>query len=76
MLSSGSPTSPSTSSVHCGYTANTTSARTFTLNSGTMDVSSGATLTLNGAAIGGEFVHGPGTISVTDGTAFVGVIHR
>jgi fibronectin-binding autotransporter adhesin len=55
------------------FTANTTSARTFILNGGTLDVSSGAALTLNGATVGGGFMHGPGPVAVTGGTALVGV---
>jgi fibronectin-binding autotransporter adhesin len=55
------------------YTAGTTTARIFLLNNGTLDVSSGATLTLNGAAVGGGFIRGPGTVAVTGGTSLVGV---
>ena len=55
------------------YTANTTSARTFILNGGTLDVSGGATLTLNGATVGGGFMRGAGTFALTSGTALSGV---
>jgi autotransporter-associated beta strand protein len=55
------------------YTASTTTARTFTLNSGTLEAPAGVTLTLNGAAIGGGFLSGQGTFTATGGTAMTGV---
>ena len=55
------------------FTASTTSARTFILNGGTLDVSGGATLTLNGATVGGGFMRGAGAFALTSGTALSGV---
>jgi autotransporter-associated beta strand protein len=55
------------------YTASTTSSRTFTLNSGALEVPSGVTLTLNGAAVGGGFIRGAGTFNVSGGSALTGV---
>jgi autotransporter-associated beta strand protein len=55
------------------YTASDITARTFTLNSGALEVPSGVTLTLNGAAVGGGFMRGAGTFAVTGGTALTGV---
>jgi autotransporter-associated beta strand protein len=54
------------------YTTITTSARTFNLNSGTLSVVSGATLTLNGASVNGGFLRGTGTFNVTGGTVLAG----
>jgi autotransporter-associated beta strand protein len=54
------------------YTASTTSDRTFNLNFGTLAVASGATLTLNGAAVNGGFLRGTGTFAVTGGTQLAG----
>ncbi len=55
------------------YTGSTSSARTFTMNSGTLSIAPGQTLTLNGAAVGGGFMRGPGTFAVTGGSALNGV---
>lgn len=55
------------------YTANTSTARTFALNAGTLEAASGATLTLNGAAVGGGFLRGAGTFALTGGTVLSGV---
>ena len=54
------------------YTGNTTSSRIFTLNGGTLEALSGATLTLNGAAVGGGFLRGAGTFDLTGGTLISG----
>jgi autotransporter-associated beta strand protein len=43
------------------YTGSTTTARTFTLNGGTLEVDAGRTLTLNGASVGGGFLASTGT---------------
>jgi autotransporter-associated beta strand protein len=48
------------------------SGRTFIMNAGTLSVVGGATLTLNGATVGGGFLRGPGTFAVTGGTSFTG----
>jgi fibronectin-binding autotransporter adhesin len=55
------------------YTGSTSTARTFNLNFGTLEVGSGATLTLNGAAVNGGFMRGPGAFAVTGGTALSGI---
>jgi fibronectin-binding autotransporter adhesin len=55
------------------YTVGASTSRTFALNSGALSVAAGETLTFNGATIGGGFLTGPGTFSVTGGTAFTGV---
>jgi fibronectin-binding autotransporter adhesin len=54
------------------YTANTSAARTFNLNFGTLASAAGATVALNGAAVNGGFVRGPGTFALTGGTAISG----
>jgi hypothetical protein len=55
------------------YTASTSTARTFNLNFGTLSAAAAATVTLNGATVNGGFVRGPGTFTLTGGTAFYGV---
>jgi autotransporter-associated beta strand protein len=55
------------------YTGTPATSRTFNLNFGTLAAASGATVTLNGAAVVGGFVHGPGTFGVTGGTVLSGV---
>jgi len=55
------------------YTASTTTARTFTLNSGTLEAPGGVVLTLDGATVGGGFLRGAGTFAVTGGTSLTGV---
>jgi autotransporter-associated beta strand protein len=52
------------------FTANTTSARQYFLNSATMQINSGVTLTLANAEINGGFLSGPGTITTSTGPAF------
>src|SRR5207302_399504 len=42
------------------YTADAATARTFTLNNGTLEVPRGITLTINGAAVGGGLLLGVG----------------
>jgi autotransporter-associated beta strand protein len=54
------------------YTADTASARMITLNSGVLAVATGATLTLDGAQIGGGFLRGPGTVALTGASSIVG----
>ncbi len=55
------------------YGATASTARTFNLNYGTLQASGGTMVTLNGAAVNGGFIHGPGTFTVTGGTALSGV---
>ncbi len=55
------------------YTANSTTGRSFTLNSGTLETPTGVSLTMNGAAVGGGFLRGGGTFVLTGGATFVGV---
>lgn len=50
-----------------------TTSRTFNLNFGTLAAASGAVVTLNGAAVNGGFMAGPGTFLVTGGTTLSGV---
>jgi fibronectin-binding autotransporter adhesin len=55
------------------YKASTTSARTFNLDFGTLAAGTGATVMLNGAAVNGGFMRGPGTFALTGGTTLSGV---
>jgi autotransporter-associated beta strand protein len=55
------------------YTGSSAATRSYNLNFGTLAVATGSTLTLNGAAVNGGFVKGPGGYTVTGGTAFTGV---
>ncbi len=55
------------------FTGSTTTARTFNLNFGTLQASAGSTVNLNGAAVIGGFMRGPGTFSITGGAALSGV---
>jgi autotransporter-associated beta strand protein len=55
------------------YTASTSTARTFNLFNGTMELSSGATLTMNGATVGGGFLRGTGTYNLTGNASLTGV---
>ncbi|MEX2091678.1 MAG: autotransporter-associated beta strand repeat-containing protein, partial [Pirellulales bacterium] len=55
------------------YSANTTAARTFTLNGGTLEGAAGVNVTLNGASVGGGFLRGQGAFELTGGTALTGV---
>jgi fibronectin-binding autotransporter adhesin len=55
------------------YTADAMTARSFTLFNGSLDVSSGATLTLNGATVYGGFLRGPGSYVLTGGASLTGV---
>jgi fibronectin-binding autotransporter adhesin len=54
------------------FTASTSAGRTITMNGGTLAVPGGVVLTLNNAAVGGGFLHGPGTFAVTGGTTLAG----
>jgi autotransporter-associated beta strand protein len=55
------------------YTASSSTARTYTLDSGgTVAVAAGQTLTLNGARVNGGFLAGPGTFAATGGTVLTG----
>src|SRR5205823_1534477 len=56
-------------------TASTNSGRAFFLNTGTLAVNGGVTLTLTNAQVSGGFLVGPGTIATTAGasTVFDGV---
>ena len=55
------------------YTANAMTGRSFNLNYGTLDVPSGVTLTLSGAAVNGGFLRGNGMFALTGGTTLAGV---
>jgi autotransporter-associated beta strand protein len=55
------------------YTGTSSTGRTFTMNSGTISVAAGQTLTLNGAGVGGGFLRGPGAFALTGGTTLSGV---
>ena len=55
------------------FNASTMTTRTFNLNSGTLTVPAGVTLTLNGASVVGGFLRGAGTYAVTGGTTLTGV---
>jgi fibronectin-binding autotransporter adhesin len=55
------------------YTATTSFTRTYNLNYGTLTANAGATVTMNGAAVNGGFVRGPGTFVATGGTVLSGV---
>ena len=46
-------------------TESASTARTFTLNSGTLAIAAGKTLTFSGATVGGGFLTGPGTFDTT-----------
>src|SRR5262249_9519706 len=59
-LGTGSPDTPNALGT-LRYTASTTTARSFTLNGGTLEAASGVTLTLNGATIAGGFPVSSGT---------------
>ena len=55
-------------------TANTSTARTFNLNSGSIQVSNGVTLSYDGATVTGGFLRGPGTHAIAGGACnFSGV---
>jgi hypothetical protein len=54
-------------------TASTTTVRSFTLNTGSIQASSGATLTYQGANITGGFLRGPGTHSIGQSSILNGV---
>jgi fibronectin-binding autotransporter adhesin len=55
------------------YSASIPTSRTFNLNQGSLSVTAGQTLTLNGAAVNGGFMHGPGAFAVTGGTTLSGI---
>jgi T5SS/PEP-CTERM-associated repeat protein len=54
------------------YTAGSQYTQTYNLNFCTLEVVSGATLTLNAAAINGGFLRGAGTFAVSSGATFAG----
>src|SRR5262249_13518702 len=54
------------------YTASATTTRAFNLAGGTLESPSGVTLILNGAAVNGGFLAGPGTFTVMGGTTLNG----
>jgi fibronectin-binding autotransporter adhesin len=56
------------------YNASATTARTFTLNGGTLETTAGDTLTLNGATVDGGFLasHGTGKFALTNSAAVNG----
>jgi autotransporter-associated beta strand protein len=58
------------------YTGSTTTARTFTLYNSPLSAAAGATVTLNGATVGGGVLAGPGSFTLTGGTALVGMTIR
>ena len=47
------------------YTESASTARTFSLNSGTLAIAAGKTLTFSGATVSGGFLTGPGTFDTT-----------
>ena len=53
--------------------AGTTTARTFNLNSGSIQAASGVTLSYNGATVSGGFLRGPGTHAIVGPASFSGV---
>jgi fibronectin-binding autotransporter adhesin len=55
------------------YTQSSTSARTFNLNGGTLEVPGSVMLTLNGATVNGGFMRGAGTFTFTGGVMTAGV---
>jgi autotransporter-associated beta strand protein len=55
------------------YAVSQSTGRTFNLNYGTLSATAGTTVTLNGAAVNGGFLRGPGTQVVTGGTVLAGV---
>jgi autotransporter-associated beta strand protein len=55
------------------YTGTTITSRTFTSNNGTLAVAAGQVLAVNGGAIGGGYLRGPGTFALTGGTSLSGV---
>jgi fibronectin-binding autotransporter adhesin len=55
------------------YTSSTNTARTFTSAGGTLSIGHEENLTMNGASVGGAYLQGPGTFTVTGGTVFAGV---
>jgi len=54
------------------YTGSSWTTRTFNLNSGTLEVTGGSTLSLNGSTVGGGFLRGSGTFALTGNTAIFG----
>src|SRR5262245_13151345 len=54
------------------YTTTTSTSRMFTLFDGVLEAASGATLTLNSAAVGGGFLRGAGTLALTGNTVLSG----
>jgi fibronectin-binding autotransporter adhesin len=56
------------------YTSSSSTARTFTLDSGgAVAIAAGQTLTLTGARVNGGFLNGPGTFAASGGTVLSGV---
>jgi autotransporter-associated beta strand protein len=55
------------------FTSSTTTARTYTMFNGSIDVPSGVTLNMNGATVGGGFLRGNGTYALGGGTTLTGV---
>lgn len=55
------------------YTSSTTTARTFSLFNGTLEVPTGVNLSMNAATVGGGFLRGAGTFTLSGGTALTGV---
>jgi len=58
------------------YTGTTTTARTFTLYNSPLSAGAGATVTLNGATVAGGVLAGPGSFTLTGGTALLGMTIR
>jgi autotransporter-associated beta strand protein len=56
------------------YSGTTSTARTITSVGGILSVAAGQTLTMNGATVGGGFMVGPGTFTVTGSTVLAGVM--
>src|SRR5207253_2418644 len=54
------------------YTANSTTARTFNLNAGTLEAPHGVTLILNGATVNGGFLRGTGVFALSGNTSISG----
>jgi autotransporter-associated beta strand protein len=55
------------------YSVNSTTARTFTMNNGTLAVAAGQTLTLVGGRVGGGFLRGPGSFVLLSNSVLSGV---
>ncbi|MCI0333041.1 MAG: autotransporter-associated beta strand repeat-containing protein, partial [Planctomycetes bacterium] len=59
-------------SAKLAVTANMTTARTFNLNTGSIQANAGVTLSYNGATVNGGFLRGPGSHAITGASNFNG----